>query len=301
MRILLFSVIFQIGLCLGLLGQDTLTRWFPVGAKWWYGETYRYPTDPKRAWEIEIVADTLIHPDYECKVRVRKRYDSNLNIVASGSDIVCQKGNKIYDYPTDCTPPQMRLLYDFDAQPGDTVFVNDCWCDNFYVIDSVKIQNFNGKDLRVQYTSDLMMTICEMIFNDVIYEKIGGRGFIYPESGFYQFNTPAFLRCYEDSEIGLINFTHDRGECLYFPVSRSPASFSSPVRAYPNPAGDKLHVEHPLGSSLALYDASGRRFLRQKTLGERTEWDVSHWPRGLYFLRVSDGQGREYTQKISLE
>ncbi len=72
---------------------------------------------------------------------------------------------------------------------------------------------------------------------------------------------------------------------------------ADPVRIYPNPASDWLFVERKDGaeiSHIVLHDLQGR------AVGEsdRSPVAIGHLPSGLYLVRVTDADGREYNRKV---
>ena len=69
------------------------------------------------------------------------------------------------------------------------------------------------------------------------------------------------------------------------------------VRIYPNPASDLLFVERKGGveiSHMALYDMQGRAVAESV----HSPVEIGHLPSGVYLVRVTDSDGREYTQKV---
>jgi hypothetical protein len=64
------------------------------------------------------------------------------------------------------------------------------------------------------------------------------------------------------------------------------------IRVYPNPAVDVIVIEDaPAGSTLAVFDLSGRIIYRQAKIGERETVSVASWPKGLYLVSVQTPQG----------
>lgn len=69
------------------------------------------------------------------------------------------------------------------------------------------------------------------------------------------------------------------------------------VRIYPNPASDLLFVERKDGaavSQIALYDMQGRAV----GVSDSSPVGIGHLPSGIYFVRVTDADGREYNRKV---
>ena len=76
------------------------------------------------------------------------------------------------------------------------------------------------------------------------------------------------------------------------------------LRVYPNPTEDVLFIELSGGmgiANMALYDLQGRvvgtRFIASAT-GASATVNMRDIPAGVYVLRVTDTDGKEYHQKI---
>jgi len=76
------------------------------------------------------------------------------------------------------------------------------------------------------------------------------------------------------------------------------------LTVYPNPADDLLHIELAGGAgiaSAALFDLQGRtvrtRFIASANSQTATV-DLRGVPAGVYLLRVTDGEGKEYEGKV---
>ncbi len=98
--------------------------------------------------------------------------------------------------------------------------------------------------------------------------------------------------CYEED-----NVFGDAGTEFFTPRSlweSQPATESSALHVYPNPAGSVLHIES--GSSLrevTAYDPTGRIVLRQSISGTSQTLDISQLHSGIYLLRVVTENGVE--------
>jgi hypothetical protein len=68
------------------------------------------------------------------------------------------------------------------------------------------------------------------------------------------------------------------------------------VLIYPNPTADLLHIEGIEGTVL-LYDSYGRLVLRSRS----NNLDIQKLPKGVYFIRIFDEDGRVFSQKVLKE
>jgi Leucine-rich repeat (LRR) protein len=73
---------------------------------------------------------------------------------------------------------------------------------------------------------------------------------------------------------------------------------------YPNPAKDIMMIkleERLVGGSLQLTDLRGRRLVKMKVEATNLVLSVNNYPSGLYFIRVTDAEGRSYAAKVTIE
>jgi len=72
------------------------------------------------------------------------------------------------------------------------------------------------------------------------------------------------------------------------------------ARVYPNPASSRLRVQLPEGDwTIQLWDNSGKMVFQKNGSQDQEEISAGHLPRGVYFLRLSDGKKIE-VEKIIL-
>lgn len=190
------------------------------------------------------------------------------------------------------------LLYDFGAQPGDTIhskveeFGVDIGCmsdfsqgviDFSYVVDSVGMQLLDGAELRVLYVHSLNNSPDpDWFFSGPILERIGLRGY----AAFWWGRGEACifeggsLRCYIDPEISWRSSDFSESlPCDY--ISATSEIQSSPYILHPNPVITQVYL--PQGAEhIELFDTTGERLLIEKS---GNEIDVSLYPSGMYFIR----------------
>ncbi|MBF9221467.1 T9SS type A sorting domain-containing protein [Hymenobacter ruricola] len=79
------------------------------------------------------------------------------------------------------------------------------------------------------------------------------------------------------------------------------AASLSPLRFYPNPATNLVHLPSlPVGTRVLLLDAQGR-VARETTVSAAAEVPVLGLAPGLYTLRATDTLGRQYTARVVVE
>jgi hypothetical protein len=173
----------------------------PVGAKWHYSVDDYQPPFNKNYILIESIKDTVVLG------KNAKKLDQTIFYGAGGSgyigfDIVYSDSNKVYIYRYN----DFKLLYDFNANQGDTVYVIEphiivCGGNNDtliqVLIDSVKIENIGGTLKKVQYVTNLELG---WVIGDKYVETVGSNHYLIPIDCVSPSQTDS-LRCYSDSTI----------------------------------------------------------------------------------------------------
>ena len=103
------------------------------------------------------------------------------------------------------------------------------------------------------------------------------------------------LLCYhEDGELVWQNSTYNT--CLIDPLSIQDNIEASGLQVYPNPARDRVVIEGLETSEVMVYNALGQVV---KTVRRTNEVDLSGLVDGVYLLRITDADGKVYTNKIT--
>jgi hypothetical protein len=74
---------------------------------------------------------------------------------------------------------------------------------------------------------------------------------------------------------------------------------AQPVQVYPNPTTGALQLEQPLTGTAHIYSTLGQE-LHTEALEQSQQLDLSHLPKGSYFLLIRTGE-KNYRQTIILE
>lgn len=83
----------------------------------------------------------------------------------------------------------------------------------------------------------------------------------------------------------------------FLPNVGVPQYVTDHVRIFPNPTSDFLFVEMKGGAeifNIVMYDMQGRAVVNS----DRSPVGISHFPSGIYLVRVLDSDSREYIQKV---
>ena len=74
-------------------------------------------------------------------------------------------------------------------------------------------------------------------------------------------------------------------------------------KIYPNPSNKNIIVESNKRSivEVLVIDSQGRLVLKEQPLLSRVDINVDELKRGLYFVRIIDSEGQEYTHRHIIE
>ena len=253
-------------------------EWLPIGATWYYnqavlfqGETYRY---------LEITGDTTVK-NKNCKILNGVCDCSGYN----STNFLFQDTDRIYLFIQ--AADSFRLLYDFTLSKGDTIFYKgdpEIEGDGSYLIDSVTSIQAGPLSLRVQYITRLDGYLW---FGRKIIERIGSDACFFPIVSFCDPGTGP-LRCYEDSEIGLIKFQDPEKQCDYISVGTSEPECNPSVKVYPNPAPGAFYIESTsMIQQVEVFDLLSQLIYQNLNVGRsKFECDVVYLPSGVYFIKI---------------
>lgn len=279
----------------------------PIGASWYYSSASFGP--PWIGAELSVYflveKDTFL---LGVEARVIGCYVNENNQIMRVDELtkyIATSGDQVY-YRVE---NEFVLLYDFGAQPGDTIhskveeFGVDIGCmsdfsqgviDFRYVVDSVGMQLLDGAELRVLHVHSLSNSPDpDWFFGGAVIERIGireyaafwwgrGQGCIF-EGG--------SLRCYVDPEISWRSSDFSESlPCDY--ISATSQIQAKTYTLHPNPAS--THVTLPPGAEhTGLFDITGRRM---RVDHFENELDVAPYPAGMYIIRFElDGVVRVST------
>ena len=192
------------------------------------------------------------------------------------------------------------LLYDFGMNVNDTAVM--FWCQNpncevHVRIDSIATQHIAGAERRVFYVSSKDMFGDEWHWLNTWVEGIGAmEGLLYSchivNAGGITLHE---LLCYhEDGELVWQNSTYNT--CLIDPLSIQDNTEASGLQVYPNPAKDRVVIEGMEVVEVKVCNTSGQVV---KTVRGTNEIDIADLAKGVYLLRITDADGKVYTNKIT--
>ena len=291
--------------------QET-TVFAPIGTTWYYsGSSFGPPwqTNPLYGYYF-VEKDTFLLGRqaraigwYSNKEGIVERVDSLTKYIAVDGDRVYYKvGNEFV------------LLYDFGAEPGDTIHSKvessdlSLGCissfeveviDFRYVIDSVSTMFIDGEELRIQFVTTIIEDDDDqwVFHTNMLIERLGyaGWGGFWWGQGLTCIFETGYLRCYEDPDI---SWRHpdfsEHLSCDYVSSAADPDIIS--ISMYPNPTNGIVHL--PEGAEhIEVYSIEGGRmpFTRNGN-----EIDLGEWPAGMYVIRLNI-EGRVYVGRVVLQ
>lgn len=186
------------------------------------------------------------------------------------------------------------LIYDFTAQVGDTLRFGDFHEFDFFVVDSISIEQIGGKDRRKFWFGLEYDFTGEPVAIETWTEGIGSdmgllfSGWYYVSGGYYR-----ALCFHQNGELLWQNEYY--GTCMIDAVEEMDIS---PISLYPNPTSEVVHIEGVEAAEVQVYNSFGQLV---KTVHDANEIPVAALPQGVYLLRITDTDGKVYMNKIAVQ
>ena len=180
-------------------------------------------------------------------------------------------------------------LYNFGAAPGSEwgpVFAEPGFCGSPEAGD--KVQVLDTGTMVVQGVPLRYLDIHLGSYGGRVTERMGWSVMMETFEGCWQDLLSEF-KCYEDYEIDY-SVDPDQGSCdLATRIENR--DLAEPI-LYPNPGNDHITISRSSGPhTIALFDATGRMVLQQRTNDTRPVISTEALPAGLYRITVRDGLG----------
>ena len=184
------------------------------------------------------------------------------------------------------------LIYDFTAQVGDTLRFGDFHEFDYFVVDSISIEQIGGKDRKKFWFGLEYDFTGEPVAIETWTEGIGSdMGLLF--SGWY-YVTGGYYRALCFHQNGELLWQNDYyGTCMIDAVEEEVAPA---VTVYPNPASETVRIEGLEPAEVQVYNSFGQLV---KTVRDANEIPVAGLPQGVYLLRIADAEGNIYTNKIT--
>ena len=296
------SIITIILLCLNnsLISQN----WFEVGSKWHYTHVYFFQSLVDYNL-IEVVKDTII-ADVECKMITREKISCDLRPFV---EYMYEDSGQIFYWAEE--EETFKLLYDFSKEVGETWKI-DLWYDGYFPpdtdsiiarVDSIKFIPYNGQDLKTMYITYINYEV-DYLKNDVLIDKIGSTRKFFPfEAQLCDAEYDINLRCYEDDNLGLINFTTLACDTSYIVLSAEDLNSNIDISISPNPTKGRIFVDNHQESvnikSVTIFNFQGSILNHHPNIsGKHFEIPFTEYLQGIYILQFELDNGQFFSKKI---
>ena len=186
------------------------------------------------------------------------------------------------------------LIYDFTAQVGDTLRFGDFQEFDYFVVDSISIEQIGGKDRRKFWFGLEYDFTGEPVAIETWTEGIGSdmgllfSGWYYVTGGYYR-----ALCFHQNGELFWQNEYY--GTCMIDAVEEEVAPA---VSIYPNPVSETVSIEGLEPAEVQVYNTLGQMV---KTVKDSHEINMAGLPQGLYLLRIADTEGRSHTARVAVK
>ena len=185
------------------------------------------------------------------------------------------------------------LLYDFTASVGDTLCFGHPG--NCFVLDSISMVQIGGVDRRKFWFGLEYDGLGNPRAKETWVEGIGSDyGLLW--SGYYGvYDGWHCLLCFH--QYGELVWQNPEYNTCSYPYDAVEENKDSEISVYPNPVRDRVVIEGIEVVEIQVYNTLGQVV---KTVRGTNEIPVADLPQGVYMLRVTDADGKVYTNKITV-
>lgn len=275
----------------------------PVGAEWYYGTHEMF----SRGYiKMHVEKDTIID-ELDCIKLGREKYwyDYQFHEMHSMS-MTPEFLAYVNDSCMFFRNGQWHKLYDFSAEVGDTVTINGL-PDNVCMTNICKVlitgkgsEMVNGvllKYFEMKDTQDSDWGWSGTIVGDEteiirVYERIGAvASYFFPEQRcLFDYAEGGVLRCYEDKEIGYLNYTYPYTECDFITDVEEHFNEQS-IMVYPNPCKEVVFVDfgdaYDKVRRLEVFDMMGSLMFTSTSDEKHFEIAMNQFAQGVYLLKAT--------------
>lgn len=278
----------------------------PIGAKWYYETSGVFSSG-----YIKMAAekDTIIDGNVCIKLlREKQWYDSEfdeIHDIALPPVFLSQIGDSVMYYSNE----RFYKLFDFGANIGDSVLISGMLdfcasnvCKVFImdkgteIVKGVSLRYIDIKDAEDSTWgwSGTIVGSGQEIPIIRVYERIGAIGsYFFPEQRCtFDYGEGGILRCYEDDEIGYLNYSYPLVDCDY--IEQNTALEENKkienVQVFPNPCHEAVYVNMGKNTEdkylVELYDVIGNLVYSDEGNYRPLKINVENYKNGLYILKV---------------
>ncbi len=276
--------------------------WAAPGATWYYDlSIYTFPGLLDGYERIQNIGDTVINSRQYNKLQIYREWynpstQTNDSYYVPQLEFTRSDSGVVYYYRDSAD----YVLYDFNAQPGDTWVLRNEFenspCDtSSIIVDSISFRIINGDTLRALRTSPLNWTGITFYYPPLI-EKIGGMANLFPYTmcitDIPQGNN---LRCYSDSTGWTYQNPYWMFPCddimrVEEPIQSNSFTIISDVQSHMlTLTGTPIRV----GTVIQIYNANGQLVLEKISESENSvQVNFAGVAGGIYFVTVTGEESR---------
>ena len=241
---------------------------------------------------LEYAADTTIHhKDVQIIIRTNTLYDKSEHVEMT-REYVYEEDGLVYWWNKDLQ--EFTVLYNLDAQPGDSWVIKVGTEQITMQVDAVDLYYYDGRLFRMLQVSDE-----NDVFSGTIVCGIGHLTSFFPERLMKRGKNYRVegMRCYwRDGELF---FKYGEEDCdavyknYHFGLEEDgPSTGSGTLTVYPNPTNGIITIQHSAfriqHSEFRITNLMGQTVLTGNINAENPQIDVSDLPKGMYFISVGD-------------
>lgn len=278
--------------------------WFPIGAKWHYQFSSMIGSG---LTTLEVLSeDTLIGNTIYKKILSTTLFGTAPGSIDTFNEFlyVFEENHVVFGYDKYLGG---TLLYDFNATVGDTLEMYFGGLSPYpFIVDSIGEIEFNGSSLAFQDIRFPSLFEAGEFAEMRVIEGIGSINshLFHDHTVLQPFDFPSYyFRCYEDSNIGLINLSYNQVDCDYIEgVTAIDEALNPKPSIFPNPSPDfvSLKSENPLLKKVLVVDILGKVRIQQQAFQELQKIDIRHLENGLFFILGEDKKGEIlFTEKLT--
>ena len=288
----------------GILAQD----FAPIGAKLTYEVAPMY-SNIRTFVNYEIEKDTILLSTSVRRINIGSNSYYYTENCGYSTIWIYESNDTVYSYNSD----RFDVLYNFAAEIGDTwnivtrAFFDDEYNTIVKIIDKkdTLINGHTRKKFIYEYTyqnykyfgEEMGDTITATATTTVI-EGIGSLDaffYIQDVSCFPVYSNIKYLRCYEDTTLGLVKFTTE--DCFLSTISISEKMIEQ-FSLFPNPATDFIHIQLENTESIhyPITDITGKVVIQNTWNGNPIS--IENLNSGVYFITLSHKNEILGTQKF---
>jgi hypothetical protein len=307
MRSLIFIILVLLTLC-----TKAQIIFCPPGAEWNYNYIMTAggappPYSYSYVEKIKYVRDSLIGGNLY-KVLKHKEFFLECGKLNNGLSLIKQNGDTVF-FRNESTNHQWQILYNFNAQPGQSWLINFLSDPDYTIIvNAVNTVTSNFTPLK-QLSVTLLRASNFGNTNEgsiTITERFGFNGFLF---NFFnqtrgRCDTQWFQRflCYSDNQFGKIQFTEYPCDYVTERVGlKELKNNTSQIHCFPNPFNTEIKIESSeLILKYKLMDVFGKILFAGNADNKTFNLKTENLIQGIYFLKVETEKGI-ITKKIVKE